>query len=1721
MSGTGEQSETTEAPKAEAADENGDGTGESLSVAAAIGVNIHTASYTASIPDDRIVNVAGTTTVHTTANTDGFAVADGSSATADGGTTVGAAAALNVVKTTNSATVGKASVTSAGLTVEAGMADRKISITSTSTRTVDVKTDTIFVGDVSDLSEGDQVTYSPGTGSISIGGLTADATYFVSSLEDGRIKLSDSNGGDAIDLTSTGTGTHQLSRFDGQNPTIADKHPIKFDPSEEQLTIVPDGGAGLATGDEVVYNNGGGSDIGGLTSGTTYFAIVKDNGNIELASSSNDAAEGKAEEIKSLGSGEDHTLTESIHRASASATSGASGGKTGIAGALAINVATTDVTAEVKGGATVTLLTDSDLKLDASSTTQTTTTAAASQEGGDTLGVGASIALGIAKNDTLAKLDDGAKLIGAANVSLESTSAHTTSTESQGGAEASGEGIAITPVVAIALAFNDTNAELGTGESLTVTGDVSVKANQENESTASGEGSASAKAAVGAALGLTVAEDSATASINRNVTSSGGKMLISSEGSAVSLSSSKAGANGVKEDEEGSADDDMVNQQSQAQLDYGNQRAMSSTGEQSTTTEAPKAEAADENSNSETGEGTSLSVAAAIGVNIHTPKFNATIAEGLTIDADGSVIVQTNANTDGAAVADGSSATAENGNSVGAAVALNVINTTNTATVGASVTADGLVIEANMSEREIALQPSVTKTVDVETDTILVGDVSDLSEGDQVTYRPGTGNTAIGGLTSNQMYFVISLEEGRIKLSDTADGDAIDLKSFGSGNRHRFTRGLEKDPVDFKPSEEHFSISLDGGTGLATGDAVVYHRGAGDNIGGLKDGTTYYAIIDGSGAIQLAKTYDDALDGSGEKITSVGTGEEHSITESSHSTRTTAISGASGGKIGVAGSLAINVANGTTEALLESDANARLRDGSDDDDTTADDVRVSANATTNNSVTATPHENASGSSLGVGLSVGVNVGNHDTRAEIEGSAVIEDAHHVSLKAVGSHTLSTSAKSGASSDKTAVAGAVAIGISDSDTTARVTTGGAALDISGDLSLMASGAHTQKSTADGETAGEGVGVGLSFALSVVEDDVLAVLQRDVSTNADVTAGNITVDSNSVITVGTESSAGAKGAEDSDEEGDTADAETTRQTNFAKQRGGLMGNKDVSVPTAGDRVETANSEAVKQTTDPGGDATDDTVNSTGTDATSETKGASVKVAAAIGASVLTPNVKAEIADGLTIQSSGNVNVKAIADADATTLATGLAVADEATGVGAAVTVNVASLDTTASVGSGTLNAGSLHVEAGTPKDNTSDFKLRSLAGGKSQGSGGTVIAGSVGVNVVDSDVKATIKNDATVNAATGSVDVAARNDVGIQTLVGGGAISTKAIPDGTTGGTSGTGGTGTTGGTSGTGGTGTTGGTSGTGGTGESGGNAFGAAIGVNLVSNTSVATIGAGANVDGNEDVTVDAKSSVVKLDIDFPDFPVEDLKELIAELGKAIVPKVSMVVAGAGASAGGTGVAGSAAVSVIDVTTTAEIEAGAKISKAKDVTVRAADHLAFTHFVGALAAGLTKGGFGAGLDVIVVVKDTTASIAASHDAAIPTSVTGSDNVTVEATSDEDIFSLTVNIGIGRSAAVAGGAVVVVQNNDTRAFIGDDPKAAAAGIATVTADGSIHVAADSKTAVDAAAGTVAGASGSSPTDPASSTGGSGGKSVGGSVAVVVDLDTTEAFVGTGVK
>lgn len=145
---------------------------------------------------------------------------------------------------------------------------------------------------------------APGTGS------TATAVAVIS-------------GGKVItaDITSAGSGYTTTPLVTIGAPYWTFNGSTSVNDVAETITYI---GHRLQTGDEVVYNNGGGTSIGGLTSTYTYYVIKTNNDTIQLASSFVNAQNGTNINLTD-GIGSKHTLTLTSGQATATAVLGTGG----------------------------------------------------------------------------------------------------------------------------------------------------------------------------------------------------------------------------------------------------------------------------------------------------------------------------------------------------------------------------------------------------------------------------------------------------------------------------------------------------------------------------------------------------------------------------------------------------------------------------------------------------------------------------------------------------------------------------------------------------------------------------------------------------------------------------------------------------------------------------------------------------------------------------------------------------------------------------------------------------------------------------------------------------------------------------------------------------------------------------------------------------------------------------------------------------------------------------------------------------------------------------------------------------------------------------------------------------------------------------------------------------------------------------------------------------
>lgn len=201
---------------------------------------------------------------------------------------------------------------------------------------------------------------------------------------------------------------------------------------------------------------------------------------------------------------------------------------------------------------------------------------------------------------------------------------------------------------------------------------------------------------------------------------------------------------------------------------------------------------------------------------------------------------------------------------------------------------------------------------------------------------------------------------------------------------------------------------------------------------------------------------------------------------------------------------------------------------------------------------------------------------------------------------------------------------------------------------------------------------------------------------------------------------------------------------------------------------------------------------------------------------------------------------------------------------------------------------------------------------------------------------------------------------------------------------------------------------------------------------------------------------------------------------------------------AGIAIGGSvGVAGSAAVGVLEEKTSAYVGRGANITVTNgDLDIDASDVTEIISVAGSIAGGSV--GVGIGADAGVFTKTTRAYI----DSGVTANV--DDNIFVTANSTEDLISVSAGLGAG-GVAVAVNAGVHVFNITTKAFIGDDPDdpALSAGAGNVFANGSIVIYANDYANINEVVGVLA----------------AGGVGVGAAAGVNVLNKDVKSFVGAG--
>ncbi len=201
-----------------------------------------------------------------------------------------------------------------------------------------------------------------------------------------------------------------------------------------------------------------------------------------------------------------------------------------------------------------------------------------------------------------------------------------------------------------------------------------------------------------------------------------------------------------------------------------------------------------------------------------------------------------------------------------------------------------------------------TNSVDFATNTISIPSHG-FSQGELVQYD-SVGQTAIGGLTSGNPYYIILIDGDNIKLATSLEnanaGTAVDITTAGVG-RHRIL-SLSKSPdgtytIATIPSPTTFTVSAGGfvpaivktftprtvvdtqqnnikilSHGFLTTTKVRYSNNGGTSIGGLTHNTDYYVVAINKDYLRLATSVENAASGIVITFTDFGAGVDHTLT---------------------------------------------------------------------------------------------------------------------------------------------------------------------------------------------------------------------------------------------------------------------------------------------------------------------------------------------------------------------------------------------------------------------------------------------------------------------------------------------------------------------------------------------------------------------------------------------------------------------------------------------------------------------------------------------------------------------------------------------------------------------------------------------------------------------------------------------------------------------------
>lgn len=1419
-------------------------------------------------------------------------------------------------------------------------------------------------------------------------------------------------------------------------------------------------------------NTDGAALTDGSAVGSTTSVGIGAGISVNLVKSANEASIGRNAKVSGNGLTLEAKMTDVkgdgsdlVNTLDAEAKSGAGSSKVGLAGSLALNIADTSSQALIKtgaqvdaGGGAVSLSAD-----DRTSTTGKALPADGGGASGGKVGIGASVAVNVIANRSIAEVQDSATLTDLGALDIAASGDHAVDTEVEAGASG---GIAITPAVALAIVNNTTTARLGTGATLVNPGSVTLSVEHTSTTTTSAKGSAQGdKAAVGAAVGIVLLNDVASATLERDIDTASGAVSVSAHASSASSNTATASAVGGKSDDDaGQTDSTTGKKKEDASVDdkVSNQTAFGKKtqkdsnvgdGDQQTATDS-----ADGNKTSASSDEGKVSVAAAVAVNIVSATATARVADGVTVKTAGALTVGASGNTDSSASSDGSTVGSTAKVGIGAAVSVNKVDAQNEASIGqnAQVTAHGVTVESTMTN----VGGDTTNTIAAEAKSgagasnvgiaaSLALNLSDTSS--KALIKSGAGVDAGGAVT-------LTAEDdskNTATAAPTTDGGATGGKvGIGASVALNLITSVSQAQVASNAGLTHASSITLSATTQGDSDATATAGASGGKL-----------AFDAAVAVTALDQTTDASIGAGADIGATGD-VSLSATSSGKHTATT-VGTAKSGSVSIGASVGVITSSSTTSATIDRNlstdgtfgvtaSSTRYYDasatasagGSQSDDTYSQNqsqADKSASSTTlkNNQDSDTNQGTQGGGKVNIAAAVGVVAITDNVNASVTGGRTIQSGVGKAMNIAAASTSNFSARGAGDAvdpnSKVGVGIGVGLVISKGSTTASLANSTHVVQ-SGDLTVQAISeqntdtAYAHKLTAEGIAGAGGSKVGVAGAFAVAYSK--GTTSATIGDNSQIDDSDaVTLDAENTATLSAKAWAGAFGSV-----GVGASVATVISDNvYAARLGGggsltassltvqALNHKFNPTPFSLDLSNLGNmtdkDSAKNELKALGNQFTSGQLLGGGnyyTEAAAGAAGDKVAVAGSFAVNVFKDTTDASIGTGAQV-STGTGTIALTADND--TVARSLA---GSLSVGGRVGVGVSSADVAST------NVTRSHIDDGVQvtasggiqltSSNRQDIEVIGVAGGVA---GNVAVSGVANVITLNNTSEAYVApSTTTVLNSSGAFGASATNTVTGLNVASGLAVSGSVAVG------------------------------------------VVGAVSTVGTDASHQFATrayIGDNAKVNAATSTTLDATAS-------------QDLTTFAI----------------AGAASGSVSVGGAAVVNVINTDTRAYLGDGAELNKAATLTSQSASLSAqdttslFDVVAGAAAGGSV--GVGASGDVAVITKSTQAYVGSGAWAET------AGNLLVQSAAAEDFRSIAIGLGVGGSAGAAGSVSVYSLTGTTLAYVDNN--------ATLRVRGSALIAADDQSVMDLISGSA-------------SAGGSG--AIGAAAGVTVFDKTTRASIG----